>query len=231
MKIVSVIGARPQFVKSAVVSHSIISYNHNNPEATAIQEVILHTGQHYDSNMSDIFFEEMHIPEPNYNLRICDCAHGAMTGRMMDQIEIVIGRERPNVVLVYGDTNSTLAGALAAIKLHLPVAHVEAGLRSFNMHMPEEVNRVLTDHVSTFFFCPTETAVNNLRAEGLDGLTRRKPRPPIVVNVGDVMYDVSLFYRRLKSSVLPWRRLWIPLGVSSTLPRSIGLRTPMCRRG
>jgi len=149
--------------------------------------VLVHTGQHYDENMSRIFFEQLNIPEPQFNLEISGGNHGSMTGRMLEAIEQVLMDESPEWVLVYGDTNSTLAGALAAVKLHVPVAHVEAGLRSFNMRMPEEVNRIITDRVSSLLFCPTDTAVRNLRAEGI---TEQ------VHNIGDVMYDVALLYRK-----------------------------------
>jgi UDP-GlcNAc3NAcA epimerase len=195
MKILTIVGARPQFIKAAVVSRSIASYNSNHREK--IKEVIVHTGQHYDANMSDVFFKEMCIPEPDYNLGICDCSHGAMTGRMIEQIESVLLKEKPDVVLVYGDTNSTLAGALAAVKLHIPVAHVEAGLRSFNMRMPEEINRILTDRISNFLFCPTEKAVENLYHEGLGNGAASSGTAPLVVNVGDVMYDAVLYYRKI----------------------------------
>ncbi len=158
MKILTVVGARPQFIKAAVVSRAIAQHNLQHPTQT-IQEVLVHTGQHYDQNMSDVFFAQMKIPQPDYHLGIGGKAHGAMTGQMLEKIEEVIFTEKPHAVLVYGDTNSTLAGALAAVKLHIPVAHVEAGLRSHNMRMPEEVNRVLTDQVSHWLFCPTETAV------------------------------------------------------------------------
>lgn len=181
MKIVTVVGARPQFIKAAAVSRVIGAQY-----AGAIDEILVHTGQHYDENMSKVFFEELDIPEPRYNLEISGGTHGAMTGRMLEAVEKVLLQERPDWLLVYGDTNSTLAGALAAAKLHIPVAHVEAGLRSFNMRMPEEVNRILADRVSTLLFCPTASAVENLEAEGM---TRG------VHNVGDVMYDVALFYR------------------------------------
>ena len=191
MKIITIVGARPQFIKAAVVSRAISA--HNAQGGARIEEVIVHTGQHYDHNMSDVFFEEMRIPRPEYHLGVCDCSHGAMTGRMLEEIEKVILKERPDVVLVYGDTNSTLAGALAAAKLHIPVAHVEAGLRSFNMKMPEEVNRILTDRISTYLFCPTETAVQNLAAEGI----RSGTPAPVVANVGDVMYDAVLYYRKI----------------------------------
>ena len=196
MKIITVLGARPQFIKAAVVSRSIASYNRKHPRKK-IQEIIVHTGQHYDDNMSDVFFREMSIPKPNYNLGICNSSHGSMTGRMLEQIESVLSREGPDLVLVYGDTNSTLAGALAAAKLSIPVAHVEAGLRSFNMHMPEEINRVLTDRISQFLFCPTDTAVRNLNKEGISNISKIALRVPIILNVGDVMYDATLFYREI----------------------------------
>ena len=181
MKIVTIIGARPQFVKAAVVSRAVSG----NPD---IEEILVHTGQHYDQNMSDIFFEEMEIPKPKYNLEVNGLSHGAMTGQMLQKIEEVLIAENPDCVLVYGDTNSTLAGALAAKKMHIPVAHVEAGLRSFNMKMPEEVNRILTDRISDFLFTPTITAVNNLKKEGYDSIDTK------IIQCGDVMYDASLFY-------------------------------------
>lgn len=181
MKIVTIVGARPQFIKAAAVSRVI-----RDRHAGKIEEVLVHTGQHYDENMSQVFFDELDIPRPRYNLEISGGNHGAMTGRMLESVENVLLQEKPDWVLIYGDTNSTLAGALAAAKLHMPVAHVEAGLRSFNMRMPEEINRILADRVSTMLFCPTETAVANLRAEGI---TKG------VHNIGDVMYDVALFYR------------------------------------
>lgn len=191
MKIVTVIGARPQFVKAAVVSRAIAKFNNENKDKI-INEVIVHTGQHYDTNMSDVFFKEMQIPQPNYHLGIGGSSHGAMTGRMLEEIEKVLLIEKPDMVLVYGDTNSTLAGALAAAKLHIPVAHVEAGLRSFNMEMPEEVNRILTDRVSKWLLCPTETAMQNLENEGLASWAGANAH-----NVGDVMYDATLFYREI----------------------------------
>jgi UDP-GlcNAc3NAcA epimerase len=183
MKILTIVGARPQFVKAAVVSRAIARSREAGAE---IQEVIVHTGQHYDPQMSDVFFDEMDIPRPAIHLEIGGLSHGAMTGRMLERIESVIERERPRWVLVYGDTNSTLAGALAAAKLHIPVTHVEAGLRSFNKRMPEEINRVLTDHVSDLLFAPTTTAVENLLREGL---ARER-----ILEVGDVMFDASRFY-------------------------------------
>jgi UDP-GlcNAc3NAcA epimerase len=183
MKIVTVIGARPQFIKAAVISRTI-----QEKYSSAIEEYLVHTGQHYDRNMSRIFFDQMKIPEPNINLEIGGGSHGQMTGRMLEGIEKVLVDQTPDYLLVYGDTNSTLAGALAASKLNIPVAHIEAGLRSFNKRMPEEQNRVLTDHISSKLFCPTQTAVANLAAEGItEG----------VHHTGDIMYDASLFYRSL----------------------------------
>ena len=184
MKIVTVIGARPQFIKAGSVSREIAKYDE-------IEEIIVHTGQHFDANMSDIFFDEMKIPKPNYSLDINGLGHGAMTGQMLEKIEEVLLKEKPDWVLVYGDTNSTLAGALAASKLHIKVAHIEAGLRSFNMHMPEEVNRILTDRISNILFCPTDTALQNLINEGYDNLDIK------VVKSGDVMQDGAIFYKNL----------------------------------
>jgi len=180
-KIITVVGARPQFVKAAVVSRAF-------QKSKKVDELIIHTGQHFDQNMSAIFFEEMEIPQPHFNLKINGLGHGAMTGQMLEGIEKILLQEKPDAVLVYGDTNSTLAGALAAVKVHIPVAHVEAGLRSFNMRMPEEVNRILTDRISNWLFCPTETAIANLKKEGYTDHTAK------VSNVGDVMYDAALFY-------------------------------------
>lgn len=181
IKILTIVGARPQFIKAAAVSRVV-----RDQFADRVQEILLHTGQHFDENMSKVFFEELDIPEPKYNLEISGGQHGAMTGRMLEAIENVLLAERPDWVLIYGDTNSTLAGALAAVKLHIPVAHVEAGLRSFNMRMPEEINRIVSDRVSTLLFCPTDVAVRNLAAEGI---------AKGVSNVGDVMFDVALHYR------------------------------------
>ena len=193
MKTITILGARPQFIKAATVSRAI--REHNVIRNDLITEVIVHTGQHYDSNMSDIFFEEMDIPKPDYKLNCGGLGHGAMTGRMLEKIEDILGVEKPDRVLVYGDTNSTLAGALAASKIHMKVAHVEAGLRSFNMAMPEEINRILTDRVSNYLFCPTDTAVKNLRTEGFPFKTSSGNEQKIL-NVGDVMYDATLFYQK-----------------------------------
>ena len=187
MKLVTVIGARPQFVKAAAVARAIRTHNAANP-SNPIEERIVHTGQHYDANMSDVFFEELDIPNPAYNLGIGSGSHGQQTGHMLMRLEEILQAERPDALLVYGDTNSTLAGALAASKLHIPIAHVEAGLRSFNRRMPEEINRVLTDHMSDILFCPTKKAVTNLSEEGI----HRN-----VYDVGDVMYDCFLIFSRL----------------------------------
>lgn len=179
MKIVTIVGARPQFIKASVVSAALKSI---------CSEVIVHTGQHYDTNMSDVFFKELGIPEPVYNLGVGSGSHGKQTGEMLMKIEDVLLSEKPDLLLVYGDTNSTLAGALAASKIHIPVAHVEAGLRSYNMRMPEEQNRVLTDHISKWLFCPTQTAVENLKKEGV---TQN------VSMTGDVMLDSVLHFREV----------------------------------
>ncbi len=181
MIIVTIIGARPQFIKAAAVNREICKHDN-------VTNIIVHTGQHFDANMSNIFFEQMHIPRPHYNLDINSLSHGAMTGQMLEAIEEVLLEEKPDWVMVYGDTNSTLAGALAAKKLHIKVAHVEAGLRSFNMKMPEEVNRILTDRISDVLFSPTETALNNLKDEGYDRIDCK------IVKSGDVMQDAALFY-------------------------------------
>lgn len=180
MKIITIVGARPQFIKAAVVSRALRAQSQD------VHEVLIHTGQHYDVNMSDVFFDELAIPRPDHHLGIGGGTHGQNTGRMIEHIETVLHKVQPAWILVYGDTDSTLAGALAAVKLHFPVAHVEAGLRSFNRRMPEEINRVLTDHAANLLFTPTETATRNLAREGLTGSK--------VQQVGDVMYDAALFY-------------------------------------
>jgi UDP-GlcNAc3NAcA epimerase len=180
MKILTVIGARPQFIKSAPVSRALAGFG--------ITECMVHTGQHYDPKMSDIFFRELELSAPNYHLGIGSGPHGQQTGRMMEKLEAVVMKEAPDWILVYGDTNSTLAGAIVAAKLHVPVAHVEAGLRSFNRRMPEEVNRVVADHVSTLLFAPTDVAVGNLQREGIPDLR--------IARVGDVMLDAALMFGR-----------------------------------
>lgn len=186
-KVVSVVGARPQFIKAAVVSRARAALAARGE--AAFDEVILHTGQHFDENMSEVFFRQMQIPEPARNLGIGGALHGDMTGRMLAALEQALLEARPDAVLVYGDTNSTLAGALAAAKLHIPVAHVEAGLRSFNKKMPEEINRVLTDHVSRWLFCPTTTARGNLLREGIAAES--------ALQTGDVMLDAVLHYSKI----------------------------------
>lgn len=187
MKILTVVGARPQFVKAAAVSRAIAKHRD-------IKEMIVHTGQHYDENMSEIFFREMEIPEPAINLGIKGKTHGAMTGQMLEGLEKVMMQEKPDMVLIYGDTNSTLAGALAARKLHLKLAHVEAGLRSYNILMPEEVNRIVADRLSNLLFCTSEIPLNNLRKEGFENFGCE------MFNVGDVMYDAALFYSKKSQS-------------------------------
>ncbi|MDX1838015.1 non-hydrolyzing UDP-N-acetylglucosamine 2-epimerase [Legionella taurinensis] len=185
IKVCTIVGARPQFIKAAAVSRIIA-------KRADVDEIIIHTGQHYDANMSSQFFDELSIPQPGYHLNIGSGSHGHQTGQMLAAIEDVLIREKPDWVLVYGDTNSTLAGALAAAKLHIPVAHVEAGLRSFNRKMPEEINRITADHLSQLLFAPTENGKQQLLKEGID--------PRQIVNVGDVMLDATLFYNELNAS-------------------------------
>ena len=184
-KIVTVLGARPQFIKASSVSHAMA-------RLTSLSEVVVHTGQHFDFNMSDVFFAELGMEKPGYFLDIHGGTHGAMTGRMLADVEQVLLQEKPDAVLVYGDTNSTLAGALAAAKLHIPVAHVEAGLRSFNMAMPEEINRILTDRISRWLFTPTDAAGEHLKQEGFSANQ--------IIPVGDVMFDVALHHGKRVSS-------------------------------
>lgn len=187
-KILTVLGARPQFIKAAIISRVIYEQYHNN-----IQEIIVHTGQHYDVNMSDIFFKEMHIPQPNYRLNVGGKSNVEMTGQMLVELEKLMLQERPDIVLIYGDTNSTLAAAITASKVHIPIAHIEAGMRAFDKKVPEEVNRVLADHVSSYFFCTSEQPAQNLRKEGLN---------ENIYVVGDVMYDLVLFYKDIAKSTV-----------------------------
>jgi len=184
MKILTILGARPQFIKAGSLSREIAKHEE-------IVEIIVHTGQHYDSNMSDVFFEEMQIAKPNYFLGIGGKSQGAMTGQMIEKIEEVCLKENPDWVIVYGDTNSTLSGAIVASKLHIKLAHIEAGLRSFNLNMPEEVNRILTDRISNILFCPTDTAMINLKNEGYENFNCK------ILNSGDVMRDGAIFYKDL----------------------------------
>ncbi|MFT4645891.1 MAG: UDP-GlcNAc3NAcA epimerase [Planctomycetota bacterium] len=184
MKILTILGARPQFIKAGTLSRYI-------SQVSNVEEVIVHTGQHYDVNMSEVFFEELKIPKPDHNLSLGALSHGAMTGRMIEEIEKVALKELPDWIVVYGDTNSTLAGAIVASKLHIRLAHIEAGLRSYNMNMPEEVNRVLTDRISNILFTPTNTASDNLKKEGYQNLDFSK-----VVFSGDIMYEGAKYYSK-----------------------------------
>lgn len=196
-KIITILGARPQFVKAAVLSRIITSHHQ-------IEELIVHTGQHFDTNMSAVFFDEMHIPSPKYNLNINGLRHGAMTGQMLERLEAVLIKEQPDAVVVYGDTNSTLAGALAAKKLQIKVIHIEAGLRSFNMKMPEEVNRILTDRIADLLLCPTQKAMANLKLEGFENIDTQ------CVLTGDIMKDAVEFYSTMvaeKSHILQTQQL------------------------
>ena len=186
IKILTIIGARPQIIKAATLSRRI-----KNQFSSKIEEVLVHTGQHYDENMSDVFFKDMGIPKPKYNLGLGGLSQSAMTGRMMEGLEEVCLKEKPDWVVVYGDTNSTLAGSLVASKLQIKLAHVEAGLRSHNMNMPEEVNRILTDRISTLLFCPSALAVKNLETEGFKNFPNAK-----IKNVGDIMYEGAMHFSK-----------------------------------
>ena len=194
MKLVTIIGARPQIIKAAALSRAI-----RNHYADQIQEVIVHTGQHYDDNMSQVFFDELQIPRPDYNLHVGSASHGVQTARMTEGIEALLIKEQPDFIVLYGDTNSTLAGAVAAAKIHVPIVHIEAGLRSFNKSMPEEINRIVCDHCSTLLFSPTLASVENLKREGFpmgnDGpYTIDNPK---VYHCGDIMYDNSLHFAHI----------------------------------
>src|SRR5713101_2688876 len=229
LRLLTIVGARPQFVKAAAVSRAIAAWNANGTRAgsrgACIEERLVHTGQHYDSNLSQVFFDELEIPAPSHHLGIGSLSHGAQTGRMLAAIEAVLLEEKPDCVMVYGDTNSTLAGALAAKKLCIPLVHVEAGLRSFNWKMPEEINRVLTDRISDLLYCPTPTAVANLRGEGIT---------TGVEQVGDVMYDAALFYRgraRERSRILESLQLAPGKFVLATVHRAENTDDPARLRG
>ena len=194
MKIVTIIGARPQIIKAAALSRAIKTHY-----ANKIQEIIVHTGQHYDDNMSAVFFDELGIPRPDYNLHVGSASHGVQTARMTEGIEGILLKEQPDFIVLYGDTNSTLAGAVAAAKIHIPIAHVEAGLRSFNKAMPEEINRIVCDHCSTLLFSPTQAGVENLQREGF-ALNNEPPYTidnPKVYHCGDIMYDNSLHFAEI----------------------------------
>ena len=190
-KIITIVGARPQIIKSSAISRAI-----SNSFKNELTEIIVHTGQHYDENMSSVFFDEMKIPQPNYNLNVGSGSHGKQTARMLEGLEEIFLNEKPDAVLVYGDTNSTVAGALAATKIFIPVIHVEAGLRSYNKAMPEEINRIACDHMSTLLFTPTNSGIENLKKEGfsLDTSNKANANQPHVYHCGDIMYDNSLHF-------------------------------------
>ena len=197
LRIYTVVGARPQFIKAAAISRCI-----NSNFSDKIKETIIHTGQHFDHNMSKIFFDEMSIPAPTHELGLGSMSHAEMTGKMMIELEKIFSTNKPDCILLYGDTNSTLAAALTGAKMNIPIAHVEAGLRSFKKSIPEEINRIVTDQLSTFLFCPTDKAVENLNKEGIDGIFKNRPTSdkPLMLNVGDVMYDNILYYHDKYSS-------------------------------
>ncbi len=206
-KIITIIGARPQIIKAAAISRAI-----KNNFSDQIKEIIVHTGQHYDENMSSIFFDELGIPQPDFNLQVGSGSHGQQTARILEGVEKLIDTEKPNGIIVYGDTNSTVAAALAAGKLHLPIFHIEAGLRSFNKAMPEEINRILSDHISTLLFCPTQTAIDNLKKEGfsLENKFKASIDNPHTHLCGDIMFDNSLYFSTIsdqKASILEVEKL------------------------
>jgi UDP-N-acetylglucosamine 2-epimerase len=208
MKMITVVGARPQFIKAAAIRRAILAFNQRHRSKKQVQEILIHTGQHYDYLMDRVFFEELKLPKPDHHLGVGSGSHAKQMGMMLERTEIVLQKEKPEVVMVYGDTNSTLAGALAAAKLNIPVAHVEAGLRSYNRMMAEEINRILTDHLSTFLFCPTNQAVKNLSKEGIKNVKAKA-----VKKVGDVMYDSVLFYSKIaekRSTILGKLNLFTP---------------------
>lgn len=225
-KIVTIIGARPQIIKSSALSRTI-----QNEFKGQIEELIVHTGQHYDDNMSEVFFREMGIPLPNYNLNVGSGSHGDMTAKMMSGLEEIFIKEKPDAVVIYGDTNSTLAAALAAVKIHIPIVHIEAGLRSWNKRMPEEVNRITADHCSTLLFTPTDSGLRNLRAEGFETSNSGKAdlNHPFVYKCGDIMYDNSLHFSSIsdeKSTILSDLGLEANNYVLSTVHRDSNTDSP-----
>lgn len=206
-RIVTIVGARPQIIKSSAISRAIADHF-----SDRLEEIIVHTGQHYDENMSHVFFKELGIPEPHYNLHVGSGSHGLQTAKMIEGLEAVLLSEKPDAVLVYGDTNSTIAGTLAAIKIHIPIIHVEAGLRSFNKEMPEEVNRIASDHMSTLLFTPSISGLENLKREGfrLHDNQKATANHPKVYHCGDVMFDNSVYFSKLsdeRSAILSDLRL------------------------
>lgn len=224
IKLLTVIGARPQFIKAGIMSKAIASWNASNNN-TKFSDIIIHTGQHFDNDMSDIFFSEFGMPKPLCNLGISGQTHGIMTGRMMEALDPLLLDIKPDCLLVYGDTNSTLAAALSAAKLHIPVMHVEAGLRSFNKSMPEEINRILTDQVSSLLFCPTVASVQNLKKEGFDDDT--------IFNVGDVMYDASILFKEIaqkRSNILDTLGLKNKEYILATCHRASNIENPQILR-
>lgn len=197
MKIVTVIGARPQIIKAAAISRAIKQHF-----CEEMQEIIVHTGQHYDNNMSQVFFDELGVPQPDYNLGVGSASHGVQTARMIEGVEDILLKEKPDCLVLYGDTNSTLAGAIAASKIHVPIVHVEAGLRSFNKSMPEEINRICCDHCSTLLFSPTATGFKNLINEGFNPNNKKKYTidNPGIYHCGDIMYDNSKYFATIADS-------------------------------
>lgn len=225
IKIVTIIGARPQIIKAAALSRAV------NKVSDKIKEVIVHTGQHYDQKMSDVFFEELGIPQPDYNLNSGSGKHGEQTAKMITGIEEILMKEQPDVIVLYGDTNSTLAGAIAASKIHVPVVHIEAGLRSFNKSMPEEINRIACDHVSTLLFSPTKAGINNLQKEGfvLDNKTPYTIDNPGVFHCGDIMYDNSLYFSKIadeKTNILTENNLVANHYILATIHRGSNTDIP-----
>jgi UDP-GlcNAc3NAcA epimerase len=227
IKIVTIIGARPQIIKAAALSRAI-----KNKFSKSIKEIIVHTGQHYDENMSQVFFDELGIPEPNYNLNVGSGSHGKQTATMIAGIEDILLQEKPNAIVLYGDTNSTLAGAIAASKIHVPVIHIEAGLRSFNKAMPEEVNRIMCDHVSTLLFSPTKTGFKNLVNEGFKSNTKKpyNANNPKIYHSGDVMFDNSLYFSELadqKTSIILKNKLEKNKFILATIHRNNNTDEPI----